>query len=301
MSSVPAEIPLKKIKDIISNPPIFIQKAQEFIDISTNPLLCGFRSCLFDITNPYVTTLYTFSVRQYSYMESIIDILEKRFIDGKYKAVSFIWSIGTLASSMIENLLQFAFIADDFYNRARLFYNFATVQDLENYPTNKIVEGIEVDKEILRKIRNIYKDYKKRDVEFKSDTDYTNRNNYVSDWYVNLVKRGTLKSIASKIKLKIMNGTEPLNWERLYENYYHYLCDFKHVNWQKHCVSTDIKGARDMVSQIINSVTFSFIALNKIIVYLCEEKCKIFDDSEKLKQSIDTLKNKIQEYENLFN
>lgn len=38
-------------------------------------------------------------------MESIIDILEKRFVDGKYKVVSFIWSTGTLASAMLEKMI----------------------------------------------------------------------------------------------------------------------------------------------------------------------------------------------------
>lgn len=105
--------------------------------------------------------------------------------------------------------------------------------------------------------------------------------------------------MASAIKLKIMNGNEALDWKRLYQDYYHYLCDFKHVNWQKHCMSTDINCAKDMATQIINTAMFSFMSLNKIIVYICEEKYKPVDCTKEFKLSIDTLKNQIQEYENL--
>ena len=103
---------------------------------------------------------------------------------------------------------------------------------------------------------------KKKNATFISDTDYTNRNNYVADWYVNCVRRGNIKSMASAIKLKIMNGNEALDWERLYQDYYHYSCDFKHVNWQKHCMSTDTNCAKDMATQIINvsNMYFCFIA-----------------------------------------
>lgn len=300
MPSVSAAISLQKIKDIVSNPPIFIQKAQEFVEISANPLLCGFQSLVFDINDASLTTLYTFAVRQYSYMESIIDIVDKRFTGEKYKVVSFIWPIGTLASAMLENLLQFAFIADDFDNRAKIFYNFSTVQDLEHYPTKQIIDGVSVDEVILKKMHEIYKVYKKKNATFISDADYTNRNNYVADWYGNFVPRGNIKNMASAIKLKIMNGNEALDWKRLYQDYYHYLCDFKHVNWQKHCMSTDINCAKDMATQIINTVMFLFMKLNKIIVYICEEKYKPVDRTKEFKLSIDTLKNQIQEYENLF-
>ena len=298
MSKVSMEISLNKIKEIIENPPSFIKKAQESVDISCNPLLCGFQLFVFDINDPQLTTLYTFAVRQYSYMESIIDILEKRFVDGKYKVVSFIWSIGTLASAMLENLLQFAFVSDDFNERSRLFYNFSTIQDLENYPTNKIVDGCEIDKIILKNVRVICERYKKKNAKFVSDADYTNRENYVADWYMNIVPN--LRTLAAAIKLGLINGGKSVDWNSLYLNYYHYLCDFKHIGWQKTCVSGDIVGAKDMVLQIMNVAVFSFIVLNKIIIYICEEKYHPFTHAEELKKSIEVLKNKISEYEGLF-
>ena len=70
--------------------------------------------------------------------------------------------------------------------------------------------------------------------------------------------------------------------------------------WQKHCMSTDINCAKDMATQIINTAMFLFMKLNKIIVYICEEKYKPVDRTKEFKLSIDTLKNQIQEYENLF-
>lgn len=298
MSKVSMETSLNKIKEIIANPPSFIKKAQESVDISCNPLLCGFQLFVFDIKDPQLTTLYTFAVRQYSYMESIIDILEKRFVDGKYKVVSFIWSIGTLASAMLENLLQFAFVSDDFNERSRLFYNFSTIQDLENYPTNKIVDGYEIDKVILTNVRTFCAAYKKKRAKLVSDVDYTNRENYVADWYMNLVPN--LKYLAAEINLNLINGGKTVDWKSLYINYYHYLCDFKHIGWQKTCVSGDIAGAKDMVLQIMNMAAFSFIVLNKIIIYICEEKYHPSTHAEELKKSIEMLKNKIAEYERLF-
>lgn len=298
MPKVSMDKSLNKIKEIIENPPSFIQKAQESVDISCNPLLCSFQLYVFDVNDPQLTTLYTFAVRQYSYMESIIDILEKRFVDGKYKVISFIWSIGTLASAMLENLLQFAFVSDDFKERSKLFHNFSTIQDLEKYPTNKIVGGCEIDKIILKDVQSIYAAYKKTKAKFISDADYTNRDNYIADWYMNIVP--SLRLLAAEIKLDLINGGKPVDWKSLYLNYYHYLCDFKHIGWQKTCVSGDIGGAKDMVLQIMNSAVFSFMVLNKIIIYICEEKYHPFTHSEELKESIEMLKIKIDEYDKLF-
>lgn len=298
MPKVSMEKSLNKIKEIIENPPSFIKKAQESVDISCNPLLCNFQLYVFDVNDPQLTTLYTFAVRQYSYMESIIDILERRFVDGKYKVVSFIWSIGTLASAMLENLLQFAFVSDDFNNRSRLFHNFSTIQDLENYPTNKIVGGCEIDKIILKDVQSICEVYKKTKAKFVSDADYTNRDNYIADWYMNLAPN--LRSLAAEIKLNLINGGKIVDWKSLYLNYYHYLCDFKHIGWQKTCVSGDIGSVKDMVLQIMNSAVFSFMVLNKIIIYICEEKYHPSTHSEELKKSIEMLTNKIDEYDKLF-
>lgn len=289
---------LNKIKEIIENPPSFIKKAQESVDISCNPLLCNFQLYVFDVNDPQLTTLYTFAVRQYSYMESVIDILEKRFIDGKYKVVSFIWSIGTLASAMLENLLQFAFVSDDFDERSKLFHNFSTIQDLESYPTNKIINGCDIDNIILEKVQKICSLYKKTKAKFVSDADYTNRDNYVADWYMNLVPN--LRSLAAEIKIDLVNGGKSVDWKLLYLNYYHYLCDFKHTGWQKTCVSGDIGGTKDMVLQIMNSAVFSFMVLNKIIIHICEQKYSPATYVEELENSVEILKNKIDEYDKLF-
>lgn len=55
-----------------------------------------------------------------------------------------------------------------------------------------------------------------------------------------------------------------------------------------------------MVLQIMNVAAFSFIVLNKIIIYICEEKYQPSTYAEELKKSIEMLKNKIAEYERLF-
>lgn len=301
MSKVSLDKALDKIKEIIESPPNFIRQAQESIDISLNPLVCNFQLQIFNITDAQLTTLYAFSVRQYSYMESIIDILEKRFVDGKYNVVSFIWSIGTLASAMLENLFQFAFIADDFSNRSKIFYDFSTIQDLESYPTNKFIDGCDVDKIILANLYAVCHVYKRSNAKFVSDADYVNRNNYITDWYMNLVPRQNLKSLVAEIQLQPIPNGEIIDWKSLYEKYYHYLCDFKHINWQKTCVSGDISGAKDMVLQIMHSATFSFMLLNRIIIYICENKYRPSAYAEELDKSIEVLKNKIEEYDNLFN
>ena len=74
----------------------------------------------------------------------------------------------------------------------------------------------------------------------------------------------------------------------------------KHIGWQKTCVSGDLGGAKDMILQIVQSAAFSFIILNKIIIYICEESYRPSTHAEELKKSIEMLKNKIAEYERLF-
>ncbi|MDO5012907.1 MAG: hypothetical protein Q4E56_05330, partial [Pseudomonadota bacterium] len=122
MSKVPLITIVENVKNILNNPPSFIKSAQESVDISCTPLLQNFRLQVFDIGNPRLATLYTFAIRQYSFIESIIDILEKRLVDGQYKVISFIWGIGLMTSAMFEDLIQFAFIYDSFKERSIVFY-----------------------------------------------------------------------------------------------------------------------------------------------------------------------------------
>jgi hypothetical protein len=249
-------------------------------------------------------TLYAFATRQYNYINDVITIIEANFDANlnRYTNVGFIWSVGTIASSMIENLLQFAFIADDFDDRVKTFFEFSIIHDLEMFPTNIILpSGSKVDDNILRKVKLVADKYKKISARFKSDKDYTNRDNYIPEWYNNLVKGG-LKKLSEAIKSPISYFNQDISWQKCYEKFYHYLCSFKHINCQK----TITNGDRSNIEQELNDITrfciIAFILFNKIMIQACNTNT-IYNTDDKitaLKNSLQNIQTKISEFEGLF-
>lgn len=266
------------IQRILNNPPYFLHKAFLARFISEMPTLFQIVELvklnatttydLFDNRKHENLTLFAFLSKQYSYMNDLMILadLYKRDKNSLYYslATASIWSMGAIVSAMYENLLCFAWIADDFSPRSKAFTEFYCVQDLNNYPTNVVLnDGTRIDDAILAGCKQVAGKYKRRNAVFNTDNDYLNRRNYVNEWYN--YEKNNLSELSDDIKCKLKYRNTEIEWGKMYKNY-QYLCDFKHMSPQKFVVFGFHEEQIKQLGTIFKHGLVAFILCNEIFI-----------------------------------
>lgn len=272
----------KIIKSMLEEPPIWVKNAFVLQNITSLPIGLQVLECLkigvdhpnqiFDTTNNVHMTLFSFLSKQYNYMNDLMilaDLYNRKKESNFYKLpTSSVWSIGAIASAMFDNLLCFAWIADDFINRADIFCDFCTIQDLDEYPTNVILEnGINIDEEILKGCKRVAEKYKTKKAKFNSDKDYTNKNLYINEWYNNYKKN--LKLLAEDISLNLEFANIKTDWNQIYKDYT-YLCDFKHISPQKAIIFGSQTEQINVFIRVFRMGIKAFILTNCVLIKIHE-------------------------------
>lgn len=291
-------IPL--IKDMLSKPPNCITYAQvvnmartisdyEWAKIATDHGWPLDKSKIFDNRDHRLVALNCFAAKQYFLMNDLITLSESYVTEKTEKVFQMfsVWSIGLIASAMQENLLQFAWMSDDYANRSELFYNFFVVQDLEHYKE----KDEELKKSLLYNVKRHADAYKKRPL--CSDLDYINKSNYFKEWYKNK-HLNSLWELAAGIQLDIHYLNRKVDWNEIYQDY-SYLCSFKHINSQRHIINELLLTQMEDFRTVMWSGIKSFLLMNQIILKIYNEQSPSTKD-----MALTNVENKINKFYSSF-